>query len=67
MDEAELRWREVECEFERFMFLFEEVLRIPAFPASFSARLRACRQRLREAWEREVELRRCDMAAIFKN
>ena len=63
----EMRWREVESEFERLMFLIEELLDRTTLPAPFLERLRACCQQLREAWEREVELRNCDMAAIFNS
>ena len=63
----EMRWRELESEFELLLFLIEEFRdQVPdPLPAPFLERLRVYCKQLREAWEREVELHNCDMIALF--
>ena len=59
-------WRELQRAVEEYFIMLEDFIATTALPSSFVAELRACKQRLREAWEKELELHRRDMAMIFR-
>ena len=61
--EADVSWREYGRKLEEFLASLEDFLATSfCGPASFAAELRACCLRVRQQWERENELRRCDSA-----
>ena len=59
-------WRVLERAMEEWIDEVENVIAAGTLPASVIAELRAWEREFREAWERELELHRCDMAMIFR-
>ena len=57
-------WRELEREMDE-LFRAIESCDTTDLPASMREAWEAWYERLREAWQREVELHACDMAMIF--
>ena len=60
MEDADLRSHELECALEEIHNMIEDIIATIALPASYVAELRACYQRVHEAWESELEMRRMD-------
>ena len=63
MEEGVLRRREFGCLVEELINMVEDMIATVALPASVVAKLRAlraCCEDVRDAWERELEMRRMD-------